>query len=303
MAYHPFRNLGLKTLAVAAATLLWLSVSSDPLVERSLRVPLEFQNVPANLEIVGDVPATVDVRVRGTARQVGAIEPGQGVAVLDLKGARSGARLFNLLNDDVRLPFGVQVVQVNPSTVSLSIERTGAKRVPVVPVVTGEPPEGYSRGPATVDPAEVEVVGPESRLLKLAAATTDSVSIADQRQTVRDRVTVGVNDPTLRLRTPVTAVVTVEVVQATIERSIEGVPLRFANLGAGHRAVALPPRVAVVVRGGRDMLADLDAEGIEVTVDCAGLSPGRYTLPVRFATPDRFTIVSTDPARVTVRVR
>lgn len=303
MAYHPFRNLGLKALAVVAATLLWLSVSSDPMVERSLRVPLEFQNVPPALEIVGDVPATVDVRVRGTARQVGAIELGQGVAVLDLQGARAGSRLFNLLPGDVRLPFGVQVVQVNPSTVSLSIERTGAKRVPVVPVITGEPPEGYSKGAVAVDPAEVEVVGPESHLSRLESATTESVSIVGQRQTVRDRVTVGVSDSMLRLRQPVTAVVTVEVTQAPIERIVEGVPVRFLNLPGRQRAVALPPRVSVVVRGGRDVLADLDADDIEVAVDCTGLGSGRYTLPVRFDPPGRFTIVGTDPVSVTVQVR
>lgn len=303
MAYHPFRNLGLKALAVVAATLLWLSVSSDPVVERSLRVPLEFQNVPATFEIVGDVPATVDVRVRGTARQVGAIEPGQGVAVLDLQGAREGARLFNLLANDVRLPFGVQVVQVNPSTVSLSIERTGTKRVPVVPVVAGEPPEGYSTGAVTVEPEEVEVLGPESHLTRLERATTESVSLVGQRQTVVDRVTVGVNDPMLRLRQPVTAVVTVEVTQTPIERTVEGVPVRFLGLGDGQRAVALPPRVSVVVRGGRDVLAELDAGEIDVAVDCAGLRSGRYTLPVRFTETARFTIVSSDPASVTVRVR
>ena len=44
MAYHPFRNPGLKVLSVSIAVLLWLTVAGEPMVVRSFRVPLEFQN-------------------------------------------------------------------------------------------------------------------------------------------------------------------------------------------------------------------------------------------------------------------
>ena len=64
MSYHPFRHLGLKMVAIALATLLWLSVAGEHVVERIMRVPLEFRNIPAELEVVGDPPATVDVRLR-----------------------------------------------------------------------------------------------------------------------------------------------------------------------------------------------------------------------------------------------
>jgi hypothetical protein len=68
MRYNPFRNLGLKVLAVILATLLWITVAGEHVVERSLRVPLEFRNVPETLEIVGNTPDTVDVRLRGCRR-------------------------------------------------------------------------------------------------------------------------------------------------------------------------------------------------------------------------------------------
>ena len=45
MRYNPFRNFGLKVLAVALASLLWLTVAGEHIVERSLRVPLEFRNI------------------------------------------------------------------------------------------------------------------------------------------------------------------------------------------------------------------------------------------------------------------
>src|SRR5690606_27254810 len=50
MAYHPFRNLGLKGLSTLVALLLWLIVAGERVVERVMRAPVEFQNLPAGLE-------------------------------------------------------------------------------------------------------------------------------------------------------------------------------------------------------------------------------------------------------------
>ena len=66
MAYHPFRHLGLKFVALVLATLLWLTVAGEHVVERNIRVPVEFRNIPAALELVGDPPSAVDVRLRGS---------------------------------------------------------------------------------------------------------------------------------------------------------------------------------------------------------------------------------------------
>jgi hypothetical protein len=63
----------------------------------------------------------------------------------------------------------------------------------------------------TSEPPFVEVAGPESALKRLQSAITEPVSIAEQTRTVREVVTIGVPNATLRLRTPQTAVVTVTI--------------------------------------------------------------------------------------------
>ena len=116
------------------AALLWLLVSGERIVERALRIPLEFTNLPAQLELVGDPPTVVDVRVRGSSGALSRLSPGELVAVLDLRTPRPGQRLFHLTGADVRAPFGVDVVQVAPSTIALFVRASSAKTVPVVPV-------------------------------------------------------------------------------------------------------------------------------------------------------------------------
>jgi YbbR domain-containing protein len=303
MAWHPLRNLGLKVLSVVLATLLWMTVTRDQTVERNLRVPLEFQEIPEDLEITGDTLTAVDVRVRGASSILSRLEGGEVVAVLNLQAARPGQRLFHVLTDEVRVPFGVTVVQVNPPTVPLRIERSGSRTVPVHPTVEGQPADGYVAGAVKVSPPAVEVVGPLSRLSSVREATTEPVSIANATATVSDSVTVGVVDPGLRLRVPRNATVIVEIQPAPIERDFKDLVVSVRNVGPRLRAAVVPARVTVVLRGSRQTLGSMDAGTLSPWVDAAALKAGRYSLPVRVDPGGEYTVLRVEPAQVQLRLR
>jgi hypothetical protein len=57
----------------------------------------------------------------------------------------------------------------------------------------------------------VIVVGPASALKTLTQATTEAVSVNGKRGTFIESVTVGVTDPSVRLREPLIARVTVTI--------------------------------------------------------------------------------------------
>ena len=303
MAYHPLRHLGLKVLALALATLLWLTVAGEHVVERSMRVPLEFRNIPPQLEIVGDPPATVDVRLRGSSGVLGRIEPGEVIAVLDLAGARPGSRLFPFHNDEVRAPYGVEVAQVTPGTLALDLEHSATRTVPIVPALDGEAAPGFVVGRVTCEPATVQIVGPESRIRQLAEATTEPVSIAGARDSVRDIVTVGVADSAVRLMQAQSATVIVEIWSAPVERTLGGVPVRARNLGKGLRAQLTPPAVEVVVGGRRETIGTLRTDSVDAFVDLAGLGPGRYNLRVQTEPSQSFGVSTITPAVVDVTIK
>ncbi len=303
MAYHPFRHLGLKVLALALATLLWLTVAGEHVVERSMRVPLEFRNIPPQLEIVGDPPATVDVRLRGSSGVLSRIEPGEVTAVLDLAGARPGSRLFPFHNDEVRAPYGVEVAQVTPGTLALDLERSLTRSVPIVPGLDGEPAPGFVVGRVTCEPPTVQIVGPESRIRQLAEATTEPVSIAGARDRVRDIVTVGVADSAVRLTQAQTVTVIVEIWPAPVERTLGGVPVQARNLGKGLRAQLTPSFVEVTVGGRRESIAALRADSVDAFVDLAALGPGRYNLRVQTEPSQSFGVSTITPAVVDVTIK
>jgi YbbR domain-containing protein len=304
MAYHPFRHLGLKVLAITLATVLWFTVAGEHVVERSLRVPLAVRNLSPALEIVGDLPDTVDVRIRGSAAQLSRLDPGDVVAMLDLTTARTGARLFHLRTDEVRAPYGIDVAQVMPPSISLSLEKSLRRSVPIVPATDGDPAPGFVVGRISAEPSTVEVVGPESHVRDVAAATTEPVEIDGKNERVRDVVTVGVGDSSVRLvEQPLSATVVIEILPAPIEREVPGVPVRYRNLSPGLGARITPAVVRVGIRGQREALATIRPDTIEAFVDLAGLGPATYSLRVQVDPSEEVGIVAVSPSAVTVTIK
>jgi YbbR domain-containing protein len=298
----PFRHLGLKALALVLAVLLWMIVSGEETVERGLRVPLELQQVPAGLELTGEVPATVDVRVRGASGTLSRVSTGDVVAVLDLRSARSGRRLFPLTPDQVRVPFGVEVVQVQPSALAMAFEPSASRQVPVMPAVDGRPAPGYVVGTLTADPKQVEVIGPESAVRRVTEALTEPVSVSGARDHVRQSVILGLIDPSLRLKNARAALVTVQIVPAPLERSLRGRPVHLRNVPANLEAQAIPSTVDLTLRGSREALARVEADDIVAYIDLAGLGPGQYALTVHADSSPEAGVTRVEPSSVQVRI-
>lgn len=298
----PFRHLGLKVLSVVLALFLWMIVSGEETVERGLRVPLELQQVPAGLELTGEVPATVDVRVRGASGTLSRVSTGDVIAVLDLRSARSGRRLFPLTPDQVRVPFGVEVVQIQPSALAMAFEPSASRQVPVMPAVDGRPAPGYVVGSLSADPKTVEVIGPESAVRRVTEALTEPVSVSGARDRVQQSVILGLIDPSLRLKNTRSAMVTVQIAPAPLERSLHGRPVHLRNVAPNLDAQAIPSAVGLTLRGSREALARVEPDDIVAYVDLAGLGPGQYSLTVHADSSPEAGVTRIEPSSVQVRI-
>jgi len=123
------KNWSLKLLALAISFLLWATYTAEPFSEVGYLVPLEFRNVPPSLEISGEVPMQVRLRVRGRSGLLRRLTPAELSIAVDLSGLTAGATLVHLAPDQVTVPYGVTVVSIAPSGV----------RVPLVPRRTVPP--------------------------------------------------------------------------------------------------------------------------------------------------------------------
>ena len=304
MRFHPFAHIGLKIVSVVLAGLLWLMVSSQRAsVERGLRIPLELQNLPENLEMVEPPQESVDVRVRGTADTLSRLVAGDLVATVDLSSAQPGRRLFHLAPERVKAPFAVAVTQMTPSSVAIRFEPAATRIVPIHPSVQGEPAAGFIVGKITADPPTVEVVGPESALRRVTEAITEPVWVGSATTDVRSSVIVGVADQGVRLKVARNAVIVVGILPAPEARRLASVPVRIRNLASGLTARVTPATVGVRVRGSKEAIDKISDASIVAYVDLEGVGAGDYGLPVRLAPTAFVGVDQLDPSIVSIHVQ
>src|SRR5437870_6716795 len=126
-----------------------------------MEVPLEYRNIPPQLEITGDAANSVQVRLRGSSNVIRDISAKDVSTTIDMSKMRPGDRIVPLSPQNVQAPVGAEVIRVNPSSVRFNLERTVTKTIPVVATVVGQPSDGFEVGKVTIERNKVEIEGPE----------------------------------------------------------------------------------------------------------------------------------------------
>jgi YbbR domain-containing protein len=168
-------NLGLKLLAIALAVGLWLVVARDPVAEVAVDVPIEFHNIPENLEISSENIPRAQVRVRGPRRTVRRLQSTDISADIELGGMKPGERTFDLTADQIHQPNDLEVVQIVPSEFHLTFDTRLTRQVPVHPRVVGSFAADRKIASVLAEPSTVTISGPQRRVEAVEAAITDPV--------------------------------------------------------------------------------------------------------------------------------
>lgn len=198
---HVLYNLPLKLLALALAVALWLAVARDPVAEVAMDVPIEFHNIPENLEISTESVPRAQIRVRGPQRVVRRLQPADVSVDVELAGMKPGERTFDLTADQIHQPKELTVVQIIPSEFHLTFDARLTRQVPVHPRVAGTFAAGYVIGQIISEPSTVMISGPKKRVEAVEAAITDSVDASgtmDRATFVRHAY---VSDPLVQVMT------------------------------------------------------------------------------------------------------
>jgi YbbR domain-containing protein len=292
-----FEHLPLKIMSLALAFLLWFVISGEKSSERGVQAPLELQNFPRDLEVTNEPVDSVEVRVRATPGIIQRLAPGDVSAHVDVADAVEGERIVHLTESSLRLPFGVKVVQINPSNLTLNFERTLSKMVPVRARLLGRPQPASEIGEIKVEPAMVRVAGPRSRVQEVESAFTEPVSVDKAVAAVTQEVTVGLEDPLLRLVDEPRVRVTVDIHERHDERRIESVRVQPRN----GTAIPVPETVTVVLGGPASVLATYDAAEAHAFVNAtAGAGAAPVSVEIGTGHPG-LVVVRTEPAQVTLR--
>ena len=170
-----------KLFSLLLATMLWLAVADEPELTTTLGVPVEYKNVPKDLDISTDVPEKVMLQLRGPGDQITAAASTIRLAVVidvsDRKTARAGEHTYTIGPANVQLPPYVSLVRAVPGQLRLVLENRLQRDVPVTLRFAGSPPPGFRVRMKEVVPERIQIVGPESRVRSIESVETDALDL------------------------------------------------------------------------------------------------------------------------------
>jgi len=175
---YVFHNLGLKLISLAFSVGLWIAVTRDPVAEVAVDVPIEFRNIPQNLEISTESIPKAQIRLRGPERVIHRLQPSDVYAEIELGAGKPGERTFDLTAQQIHQPRELEVVQVVPSQFHVAFDTRMVRDVPVEPRVIGSFAPGYQISEVRVDPPVITISGPKKRVEAVQSAITDPIDVS-----------------------------------------------------------------------------------------------------------------------------
>lgn len=159
------RNLPAKLIALAVAVVLWLFVMNEqnPQIEGRVNVAVELQNVPEGYKVTQE-EKSVKLKVRGARSFFVSAEHEGFKAYADLAGFESGEH--RVMVKPV-LPQGFELVDIQPESISVSLDKIVRRSVRIDLIVTGSAASGYTVGKLSQTANTTVIEGPESRVAEV----------------------------------------------------------------------------------------------------------------------------------------
>jgi YbbR domain-containing protein len=169
------QNLGLKVVALALAVAAWWFVAGESKVLVSFTVPLEIRSLPKGLTMTNKPGRQVEVRLSGPSSLLSGMRPSEISAGVDLSSARAGRQFFNLDDRTVRVPPGIKVQRIFPSSIEVVLDRTERRTVPVSARIGGGAAVRRRVANVEIDPPAVEVEALAEEFARMPVVYTEEI--------------------------------------------------------------------------------------------------------------------------------
>lgn len=179
-------NLGSLLLSLFLAIVVWVVAvrEENPIIADDLAAPIavDLTGLDQNLSIVGQPLEQVTLRLRAPQRTWSEnLRPEDFQVRADLGGLGAGRHSVPLTADYPRDE--VQIVDIKPGSLVITLEPIITRQIPVEAQVIGEPAFGYEWRGTVVTPTQVTATGPASLVDEVDAAVVE-VALPGVRGTV-----------------------------------------------------------------------------------------------------------------------
>jgi YbbR domain-containing protein len=292
------RHKLLKLLSLFLAIALWLAVGGEERTETNLNIPLELVNLNPQLMVTSEVPSALQVRVVGPRGMIRNLSQSRIIHTLDLGSYQAGRHTIPLGLGSFSFPRGVQITRIQPNQLVLELTPSITRTLPVQPVFSGRPPEGYEVRSVRIRPPQVTVKGPASELENLKFIPTVPLNLSRLTGSLTLAADLDFKNLNLTLTERVPLLAEVDIAPKVLSRTFTGLPVTPQP----QPAQLSPGKVSVSLRGPWPQVKNLNPAELKPFVDTGGLSRGRHLLRVQLKLPEGLTLEKISPATLQARV-
>lgn len=169
-----YENGSYKVVALLITMILWITVlgNKDQILNQSVR--LNFR-LPKNHIIANGITDQAQVQISGSRLSLKKLAKGIDPVEINLEDAKPGRTIVTIPTDKIILPFGAQIVSVNPATLVVDIDQITTKRVPVKITWDSEEEPQFVKI-SQIKPPSIIVRGAASVLSRIQEVWTDPIS-------------------------------------------------------------------------------------------------------------------------------
>lgn len=184
----------LKIMALLFASTIWFYVLNSEPYEVEKEIPISFITPPGQA-VANLTPRTLKVRLKGSRAFMQNIFSSSERVVLNLRESQyQGLSEFEALvqHTDVPLPFGVEVLELEPKIIPIRLEREIRKEVEVRPQFSGDLPPELKLVEQSISPTPVMIRGPVEVMRRVGVLRTEPINRATLEGT--GTISVGISD-------------------------------------------------------------------------------------------------------------
>lgn len=177
----------------------WISISRGLETLVTFDVPIEYQNRNPNMEILHASVNSVRLNLSGSGTLLKATRPDQVRVRLDLSNSVAGENTYWITSNNITLPPGIVLREVNPQSVVVDMDVTVRKELPVQIDWVGRVPENLVLAEAAVEPPRVEIIGSKRLLETIHTIYTEKVPLDRLRDVGAIEVGLALQPPSLKV--------------------------------------------------------------------------------------------------------
>jgi YbbR domain-containing protein len=194
------RNLLWKLVALVAAVVIWINVSNEPELATDITVPVEYNNLPQDLDISSPIVDSIHVEARGPSGQLRNLHDSRIAVIIDFATVKApGQRTFTVTGNELKLPRGIQLIRTTPAQLRFTFENHETREVPVNVAFSGKIPDGFSVASVETLPASLSIAGPRSRVDNTPRLNADPFDLSNVTADTEQTLAVYAAEPEVRI--------------------------------------------------------------------------------------------------------